>query len=156
MIAKAKFSWRQLLERILLFLFLAVFCTPVLAEIVDLDVKDADLRQTLEKIARKASINIIVSPKVSGKITCLVNGMEAKELILFIARANGLEVEDHGRILVVLAGKSQSGNTRFKIIPLQNANSAEVAKIIKTLKKDDSLRVTHDERTNRLIIVYDE
>lgn len=147
---------RSLSRLILSLLVILVIPLPVLAETVDLDVKDADLRQTLEKIARQASINIIVSPKVSGKITCLVNGMDAKELIYFIARTNGLEVEDHGRIMIVLAGKASSGKSRFKIIPLQNADSAEVARIIRTLKQDKSLRVTHDERTNRLIIIYDE
>jgi len=155
-ISKIGCPLRSLSRLVLSFLIFLFVLLPVLAETVDLDVKDADLRQTLEKIARQASINIIVSPKVSGKITCLVNGMDAKELIFFIARTNGLEVEDHGRIIIILAGKSNPRKSRFKIIPLQNANSAEVARIIKTLKRDNSLRVTHDARTNRLIIIYDE
>lgn len=148
---------RQILLKSVFVLALLIFYLPANAsEIVSIDVKDADLRQTLEKIARQASINIIVSPKVTGKITCLVKNMDAKELILFIARTNGLEVEDHGRILAILAGKSTPTNVRFEVIPLQNANSAEVAKIIQTLQRDKNVTVTHDERTNRLIVVYGE
>lgn len=146
---------RQNLLKVVFFLALLMTYLPADAsEIVSIDVKDADLRQTLEKIARQASINIIVSPKVTGKITCLVKNMDAKELILFIARTNGFEVEDHGRILAILAGKSTPTNVRFEVIPLQNANSAEVAKIIQTLRRDKNVTVTHDERTNRLIVVY--
>jgi type II secretory pathway component GspD/PulD (secretin) len=126
------------------------------SRLVDLDVKDADLRQTLEKIARQASINIIVSPKVSGKITCLVNQMDARELIFFLARANGLEVEDNGPIIIVMVGKSASRKQRVEVISLQYASSAEVAKMIQSLRQDKSVSVTHDERTNRLILVYDE
>ncbi len=138
-------------------LALLLICLPVMAsQLVDLDVKDADLRQTLEKIARQASINIIVSPKVSGKITCLVNQMDARELIFFLARANGLEVEDNGRIIIVMAGKSASRKKRVEVISLQYASSAEVAKMIQSLRQDKSVSVTHDERTNRLILVYDE
>jgi type II secretory pathway component GspD/PulD (secretin) len=138
-------------------LVLLLICLPIMASrLVDLDVKDADLRQTLEKIARQASINIIVSPKVSGKITCLVNQMDARELIFFLARANGLEVEDNGPIIIVMVGKSASRKQRVEVISLQYASSAEVAKMIQSLRQDKSVSVTHDERTNRLILVYDE
>lgn len=151
-----RFSRQILLKSVFVLALLIIFLPANASEMVSIDVKDADLRQTLEKIARQASINIIVSPKVTGKITCLVKNMDAKELILFIARTNGLEVEDHGRILAILAGKSTPTNVRFEVIPLQNANSAEVAKIIQTLQRDKNVTVTHDERTNRLIVVYGE
>ncbi|MEW6712918.1 MAG: hypothetical protein AB1403_24075, partial [Candidatus Riflebacteria bacterium] len=72
-----------------IFLFFALNFQLNAGQLIDINVKDADIRQTLEKIARQASINLIVSPKVSGKITCMVTQMDAKELILFIARANG-------------------------------------------------------------------
>lgn len=134
-----------------------LICLPGMASrLVDLDVKNADLRRTLEKIGRQASINIIVSPKVTGKITCLVKQMEARELIFFLARANGLEVETRGNIIIVMAGKSASREKRVEIISLQYANSAEVAKMLQQLRQDKSVTVTQDERTNRLILVYDE
>lgn len=145
------------MQKLTLLLLLLMIGLPLTAgRLVDINVKDADIRETLEKIAREASINIIVSPKVSGKITCLIKQMDARELINFIARANGLVVEDHGRIMVVLAGQSISRNVRFEVISLQNANSAEVAKIIQTIRRDKNVNITHDERTNRLILQYHE
>lgn len=145
------------MQKLTLLLLLLMIGLPLSAGgLVDINVKDADIRETLEKIAREASINIIVSPKVSGKITCLIKQMDARELINFIARANGLVVEDHGRIIVVLAGQSISRNVRFEVISLQNANSAEVAKIIQTIRRDKNVNITHDERTNRLILQYYE
>jgi type II secretory pathway component GspD/PulD (secretin) len=141
---------------ILLVLLLAIALPAFSSELIDLDVKDADIRQTLEKIARKASINIIVSPKVTGKLTCRVTKMDARELIEFIARTNGLEIEERGNIIAVIQGELPGKKPRVEVISLQNANSAEVAKIIQNIKRDKKVRVTHDERTNRLILVYDE
>jgi type II secretory pathway component GspD/PulD (secretin) len=144
------------IKTIIFLILVLINVTAFASDLIDLDVKDADIRETIEKIARKASINIIVSPKVKGKITCLVKQMDARELIVFIARANGFEVEDRGRIIVVMAGKSSGKQVRVEVISLQYGNSAEVSKIIQNIRRDKNVRITHDERTNRLILVYDE
>ncbi|NLI75076.1 MAG: hypothetical protein GX442_01385 [Candidatus Riflebacteria bacterium] len=123
---------------------------------VTLDVRDADLRQVFQLLANKAGINVLVSPKVKGSLTCRVVDMDPRELILFIARTNGLVIEDHGRILLILTDIPAGSRTRMEVIPLQNAKAADVAKMIETIKIDKRARVTHDERTNRLIVVYEE
>ena len=125
-------------------------------ELVDLDVREADLRDAMMQVARKANINVIVSPKVQGKLTCRVTRMDPRELILFIARTNNLVVENHGNIMIIMAGESPGRNVRFEVISLQYADSAEVAKIIQNLKLDKRVQVTHDQRTNRLILIYNE
>lgn len=142
-------------------LLVILICTHVIISaaedtIIDLDVREADLRESLMHIANKASINVIVSPKVQGKLTCRIKGMEAREMIFFIAKANGLEVEDHSRILVIRTDSAGGKNLRIEVIPLQFADAAEVEKLIKSLQMDKKVRITHDKRTNRLIAVYDE
>jgi len=123
---------------------------------VTLDVRDADLRQVFQTLATKAGINILVSPKVKGTLTCRVVDMDPKELILFIARTNGLVIEEHGNILLILSEISPGTRVHFEIIPLQNAKAADVAKMIDQIKIDKRAKVTHDERTNRLIVVYED
>jgi type II secretory pathway component GspD/PulD (secretin) len=123
---------------------------------VTLDVRDADLRQVFQNLALKAGINILISPKVKGTVTCRIVDMDPVELIYYLARTNGLILERHGNILLVLAENPPGTRTRMEIIPLQNANAAEVARIIQNLQLDKRARVTHDERTNRLIVVYEE
>ncbi len=123
---------------------------------VTLDVRDADLRHVFQNLALKAGINILVSPKVKGTVTCRIVNMDPRELILSIARTNGLVIEEHGNILLILAENPPGTRVRMEVIPLQNANAADVAKIIQNLKLDKRSRVTHDERTNRLIVVYEE
>jgi protein transport protein HofQ len=122
---------------------------------IDLDLRDADVRQVLMNIANKAKINLMLSPKVRGTITCRIKDMPARELIEFIVRTNGFQVEDHGRILLVLADDLPGRRTHVEVIPLQYADAAEVSKIITTLKLDKRARVTHDQRTNRLIVVWE-
>jgi type II secretory pathway component GspD/PulD (secretin) len=124
--------------------------------LISLDVRDADVREVLLNLAARAKLNVLLSPKIKGTITCRVQDMEPRELIEFIARTNGFVLEDRGRILLILGEQSIGNRVRFEVIPLMNASAQEVAKMIQTLKMDKSTRVTHDERTNRLIIVYDE
>ena len=122
---------------------------------VSLDIRDGDLREVFLKLADQAKINLMVSPKVQGKVTFRVTDMDPVELIGFIARTNGLEIEKHGRILLIMADDSAPpSRVRFEVIPLQNAKAAEVEKIIQNLKLDKRTTVTHDARTNRLIVVY--
>jgi len=122
---------------------------------IDLDVRDADLRQVLMSLAAKAKINLLLSPKVRGTLTCRVSDISAMELIEFIAKCNGYVIEKHGNILLVLGEQSPGSRVRFEIIPLMNANAAELEKIIQNLKLDKRTKVTHDARTNRLIVVYE-
>ena len=141
--------------RTLLPAFCLVACLAA-GDPVSVDVRDEDIRKLLQFLADKGRINLIVSPKVRGTITLRVTDMEPRELIFFIARTNGMIIEDHGRILAVYADLPPAQNVRYEIIPLQNAKAEEVAKMIESLKIDKRTRVTHDERTNRLIVVHEE
>lgn len=123
--------------------------------VVTLEVRDADLRATLMELAGKAKINLLISPKVRGTLTCRVTDMDPFELLIFIARANGLEFEDHGRIKVIMADEPvDQGNVTFEIIPLQNAKAEEVARMIESLRLDKNTHVVHDAHGNRLIVTH--
>lgn len=151
-------SWvRIVLFSVTFVLGAAFFCfADNSSNTVNLDVRDAELRDVFSLLANKAKINVLISPKVRGTITCRIDQMDARELIEFIARANCLSIEDHGRILLILAESLPPTKIRVEVVPLMNADSAEVAKMIEKLKLDPKTRVTHDARTNRLIIVHDE
>lgn len=123
---------------------------------ISLDVRDADIREVLLNLSAKAKINLLLSPKVQGKLTCRVYDMDARELIEFIARVNGYIVEDTGKVLLILSEYSDGSKIRFEIIPLMNASAEDVEKMITTLKMDKRVKVTHDQRTNRLIVIYYE
>lgn len=121
-----------------------------------LDARNADMRKVLNELARKANINLLLSPKIQGTITCYLSGLEPEEIIYLLAKSNGFVLEKHGNIIIILPHPQSTGKVRFEIITLQNANSKEVSKIIQNLKIDKNIRITHDERTNKLIVIYDE
>jgi len=122
---------------------------------VTIDVRDADLRAALMELAGKARINLLISPKVRGTLTCRVTDMDPLELLVFIARANGLEFEDHGRIKVIMVYEPvPQSNMTFEIITLQNANAEKVAKMIESLRLDKNTHVVHDAHGNRLIVTH--
>ncbi|MFZ2959989.1 MAG: hypothetical protein WA705_24170 [Candidatus Ozemobacteraceae bacterium] len=123
---------------------------------VSLDVRDADLREIFTDLARKGQINLLLSPKIAGRLTCRVSDMDPLELIRFLARANGLSFEDHGSIKMILVEDAPPTHISFEIIPLQNAKAAEVSKMIESLKLDKRSHVTHDTEGNRLIIVRED
>lgn len=120
---------------------------------ISIEVRDADLRTILMDLAKRANINLLLSPKIKGTITCRVTDMDPLELIVFIAKTNGLEYEDHGRIkILTVETPLDQGTLRFEIIPLQNASAEKVAKMIESLKLDKKTHVVHDEHGNRLIV----
>ncbi len=135
---------------------LHVFAVNSNGDPVDLDVRDADVRKVFLDLAAKAKINILLSPKIRGTITCRIKDMDPLELILFIARTNAFEVEDHGNILMIMTETPPGSKVRIEVINLQNATAEEVEKIIQNLKLDKKAKVTHDKRTNRLIVAYEE
>lgn len=136
------------------------FLMPALGQpsgkLISLDVRDVDIRKVLMGIADQAKINILLASKIQGTLTCRVTDVDPRELIDIIARTNGYTIEEHGRILLILNESTSGNRLHFEIIPLQNAKAADVAKIIQTLKLNKKAQVTHDERTNRLIVVYEE
>jgi len=124
--------------------------------LVTMDVRDGDIRKVLMQLAQKGNINLLISPKISGTITFRVSEMDPLELIEFIVKANGLELEDHGRIKLVMGESVPGPNFRFEIISLQYAKAEEVQKMIEQLKLDKKTKVTHDTHGNRLIVIrYD-
>lgn len=140
------------------FLLLMACAAPIIAgndSLIDLDVRDADLRETFLDIARRADINLVIASQVSGKVTCRITRMEPVELILLLAQANGLRVQEHGRTIAILQENRSHGNILIEVISLQNADAAETAKIIQQLKMDKHAHITHDQRTNRLIVAYE-
>ena len=129
---------------------------PVFQDLVSVDFRDKDIRQVFQFLADKGNLNVLLSPKIRGNVTLRVTDMEPRELIFFLARTNGFIIEDNGNILAIYGDQPPTKSYRIEIISLQNAKAAEVAKMIEKLKIDKRTQVTHDERTNRLIVVHEE
>ncbi len=119
---------------------------------VSFDVRDADLATLMQSLADKAGANLIVSPKIKVQITCRLQKIDPLEAILLLAKANGLVVENTANVLMVLPDRTTPTKMKITVIPLQNADAAKVAQMIKALSRDGRTLVTHDERTNRLIV----
>ncbi|MBF0546289.1 MAG: hypothetical protein HQM08_17730 [Candidatus Riflebacteria bacterium] len=121
--------------------------------LISLELRDADLKETLIMLAEKAKINLIISPKIKGTITCRFKQIDPLELIQLIAKTNGLYLEEHGNIKAILPENSDSGELKINFISLQNSDSENVSKTLEKLKSDKNTSIIPDKQNNRLIII---
>ena len=66
-----------------------------------IDAKDMDTRKVLEMIAQKGERNILVSDKVSGKITVRLKDVTWREALDIVAQSQGLVTRQSGNITMV-------------------------------------------------------
>ncbi len=69
---------------------------------VDLAVKDADVRDVLTFLARKAKVNIVMTERVSGKVTMFLQRVRVIDALDAVLKVKGLErVVDRNIVLVM-------------------------------------------------------
>jgi bla regulator protein blaR1 len=66
-----------------------------------IDAKDMDTRKVLEMIAQKGEHNILVSDKVSGKITVHLKDVTWREALDIVAQSQGLVTKQSGNMTIV-------------------------------------------------------
>ncbi len=144
-------------------------------EAVTLNFDNADIYEVIRTMAEILEINYIVDPAVQGNVTIHTAGQLSREdlfaIFSQILDANGLTAIQEGgvyrigksadaaRQAIPLYRPSQAGPAGgfgekmiMQIIPLQNVESAEMAKLIAPFMSSDGTLVSHGE-PNVLILV---
>jgi len=136
-------------------------------DLITLRLKDADIRDVLREIVRKAGINLIVDPGVSGTVTCELVKVPWDQALDLILKSNNLGKVLEGNVLRI--GKSdvlaaeermvrQLNEARKLEGPLKTVSRrlsySKVSGISKIVKNELSKRgsMITDERTNNIII----
>ena len=69
--------------------------------VISLSVKDADLVEVVRSLARIASVNLVIDPRVQGKVTAELVDVRWDHALAAILKTQGLAMELDGQILTV-------------------------------------------------------
>jgi type IV pilus assembly protein PilQ len=140
-------------------LLLMNYCILVKAETISLDVKQADLNQTIHALASFAKINIVVSDKIKGKASLQLKNIDAYQALILLLRTNNLSFLRAGNIwyiapresILVLKTQQPLLHKAWKL------KFARVSDAVKLLQNDKAIlanggNLKMDERTNQLFM----
>jgi type II secretory pathway component GspD/PulD (secretin) len=111
---------------------------------ISLDLRDMDIIEALKYLATKASLNIIPTKGVSGRVTFMVEEVPIKDIFEIILRSNNLAYERKGNIYNVMTedeyraryGKNFSDSRVTKVFHLQYAIPEQAFNLLNTLKSE--------------------
>ena len=74
-----------------------------------MEFRDADLKDVLRALGQENNLNIIISEKVSGKVTLSFNKVKLMDAIDTILRVNNLTYNREGNIMMIVASPFGEG-----------------------------------------------
>jgi len=109
---------------------------------ISLDLRDMDVAEALKFLATKASLNIIPTMKVSGRVTLMVNDVPIGDVFDLMIRSNNLAYEKKGDIYNVMTedeykglfGRNFSDSRQVKVFHLRYAIPDQVFTILDSFK----------------------
>jgi type IV pilus secretin PilQ/predicted competence protein len=124
---------------------------------VNIDFQEMDLSTVVGLLARKAQINVIADEKVEGSVTANLQGIPLGRAIEVVLRMNNLGiVEEDGVYRITSWEEAIAARRDTRMIPLENAQAADVAKNIVDLLANSPdqmlLSVSASPSTNHLIL----
>lgn len=130
---------------------------------VSLDFRDADIRNVLQILAYKSSVNIVAGPEVVGTVSIQLNDVPWKQALDVVLDTNGYAYEQRGNIIIVSTVENLKKRREDRVIlneqePLETRtytiNFGKASEIISSVEKMKSERgsVDFDERTNMIIV----
>jgi len=124
--------------------------------LIDLDLKDADIKEVARALSRISGVNIIVSDDVKAKITLRVKAMDWREALSMVLGAYNLTMMEKGEYIVITTFErrrlaEESGDLQTKVLTL---NFLDVGDLQKTLTSMLTSRgkIETDARTNSLVV----
>ena len=107
----------------LLLLVLLSICSPVQAETVTLNLKDADITALISTVAEVTDRNFIVDPRVKGKVTVIssrpMDSEEVYQVFLSILKVHGFAAVPSGEVIKIVPDV----NAKQDGIPTANDNA---------------------------------
>ena len=140
---------------------------PAAQQTVDLDLKQADIRNVLRLLAELGNVNLVYGEEITGEITIRLHGVTWNDAMRVVLASMGLEMVHEGNIVRVASAETlaaerkaeldaheqclQSAPLKTRLVRVSYARAAEMAQHIKaTLSPRGTVSV--DERTNTVIV----
>ena len=116
-------------------LVLLLHATPLTAQSITLNFKDADIRSVIETVAELTGRSFIVDPRVQGKVTVITSRQlsetQVYEVFLSILELNGFTAVDSGEVIKIIpAAGAKTRPTPLVTDPDFRPGDAEVSRVI--------------------------
>ena len=127
---------------------------PVEQQMILFDFKDADITHVLRLMSRKAGVNIIYGPEITGKITLSLETEIPweKALSVILKLLNYAYVRDGNIYRVVPTEELEKEPTQTETFPLSYSTAKEVMASISQMLTPARGQIKADQRSNTLII----
>jgi type II secretory pathway component GspD/PulD (secretin) len=126
------------------------------AEVLTVNFYESDIRQTLLALAMDRSMNVIIAPEVTGKVTVYLRNVTLDEAISSIAVAGGFSCRKEKGTYFVYRTKekmdAQSERLQIKVFKLKFAKTDKVQEILSSFPGIRTVKIHDDTKT---IIVED-
>lgn len=131
--------------------------------VINLSLRDSDIRQVLRMLADKAGLNIIFDESVKGKLTMDLNNININDAFLAIFKSSQLTYNLEGNTLTVvtLEGAKNLGYNRknMTVLPIRYVNANSVADFLnENLFKSNIFGLSHrpivtsNPSTNQIVV----
>ncbi|MEN8718490.1 MAG: secretin N-terminal domain-containing protein [Sulfurovum sp.] len=118
--------------------------------------RDLDLKDFISIVSKSLNKNILISANLNSKIDFVSNTDLKKdqffELLKISLNKNGLDIKKHKGFYVV-DRKEILTKKHIKTIPIKNTEAKEIYDILKSLKIDKQLIISHNKEDNSIILL---
>lgn len=126
---------------------------------ITLNVKNMEIINILDILAKKGGLNIVASKNVSGRVTIFLQNVSVEEALNVICEVNDLAYEKKEDMIKVMTnleyealfGKKAYDRKIFKIIEIKHTKSKSILQLLNGVKSREG-KIFIDERTDKLII----
>ena len=126
-----------------------------LTKVISFNGKESEIRDIVMTIGRLGGFNVMVEPKIRGKMPLMLNNVTCAEALKLVAGITGNKVGMVSGVVIFATEetlKFMGGPGRSAIYQLRYAKSEDIAGIInKVFQKD--LQSIHHGPTNKLLVV---
>lgn len=135
---------------------------------ITLDLQQADIHNVIRLIGDVSGINIVVGDDVKGKVTMKLRNVPWDEALRIILKTKQLGMVWEAKNLIRVAPQAvldeerrreldladdcvKNGPLKTKLVPVNYSRASEMVPLLKAMVTERG-KVTHDERTNTVII----
>lgn len=102
--------------------FCMLFCQPMQASAMSLNVQNGDVGELLRSVARMAGLNLILDESVKGQVSLKLEDENPEDVVERVAKARGLAITKEGKTWIVAAPANLAqGFAEVHVIPVQYA-----------------------------------
>jgi type IV pilus assembly protein PilQ len=138
-----------------------LYAVPALAQTMDiaqtdsrfsLEFRDADIKDVLRAVGQAASLNMVVSDTVTGKVSLSLKDVDIMDALESILKTKGLTyVRERNIVRVVAVADAKDDDMETRVFPLGYASGKDALGVVEKIKSEKA-KVSVDTRINALVV----